>query len=190
MPDPLTTSRLVLRGWQVDDANEALTVFGRTEVTRWLSPVMDAVSDAASMRLLLQQWIAEDARATPPTGRWAVQRVEDGRVIGGVILLPLPPGDNDLEIGWQLNPDAWGHGYATEATRVVAEWAFSQSVSELFIVVRPGNARAVAVARRNGMTWVGETAKYFGLTLQVYRLRPGDLDGSAEQVELPGSPSR
>ena len=190
MPVRLTTPRLVLRGWQVEDADEALTIFGRTEVTRWLSPAMDAVSDLASMRLLLQQWIGEDARATPPTGRWAVQRMDDGRVIGGVILLPLPPGENDLEIGWQLNPDAWGHGYATEATRVVAQWAFSQSVSELFIVVRPGNARAVAVARRNGMTWVGETEKYFGLTLQVYRLRPGDLDGSAERVELPGSPSR
>ena len=36
------------------------------------------------------------------------------------------------------------------------------------------------------MTWVGETDKYFGLTLQVYRLRPSDLDkadlNSADQV--------
>jgi hypothetical protein len=29
------------------------------------------------------------------------------------------------------------------------------------------------------MDWVGETDKYFGLTLQVYRLRPGDLVGTA-----------
>ncbi|HEY7814312.1 MAG TPA: GNAT family N-acetyltransferase [Nakamurella sp.] len=183
----LTTPRLSLRGWRVDDADEAVTIFGRAEVTRWLSPVMDAVSDLAAMRLLLQQWIAEDARAVPPAGRWAIQRVDDGRLIGGVILLPLPPERDDLEIGWQLHPDAWGHGYATEATRAVAEWAFSQSVSELFIVVRPGNARAVATARRTGMTWVGETDKYWGLTLQVYRLRPADLDRSAEQSDLPDS---
>jgi hypothetical protein len=26
------------------------------------------------------------------------------------------------------------------------------------------------------MEWVGETQKYYGLTLQVYRLRRGDLD--------------
>ncbi len=187
MPVRLTTPRLLLRGWQVDDADEAMAIFGLAEVTRWLSPAMDAVSDVAAMRLLLQQWIAEDARAAPPTGRWAVQRVEDGRVIGGVVLLPLPPGEDDLEIGWQLAPDAWGHGYATEATRVVAEWAFDQSVSELFIVVRPGNARAVGTALRTGMTWVGETDKYWGLTLQVYRLRPADLDRSAEQGHLPGS---
>jgi hypothetical protein len=42
--------------------------------------------------------------------------------------------------------------------------------------VRPGNKRAAATIRRAGMDWVGETDKYFGLTLQVYRLRAGDLD--------------
>jgi len=39
------------------------------------------------------------------------------------------------------------------------------------------------------MEWVGETGKYFGLTLQVYRLRPADLDRSAQQNHLPGSPA-
>ena len=76
-------------------------------------------------------------------------------------------------------PDVWGQGYATEATHGVAGWAFTQEIDEVFAVVRPGNARAAATARRNGMTWVGETDKYYGLTLQVYRLRPADLDRSS-----------
>jgi len=150
---------------------------------------MDRVSEPAGMRLLLQQWIAQDARSVPPAGRWAIQRRGDDRVIGGVILLPLPPGRDDLEIGWQLHPDVWGHGYATETTHAVARWAFTQEVDEVFAVVRPGNVRATATARRNGMEWVGETGKYFGLTLQVYRLRPADLDRSAHQNHLPGSPT-
>jgi hypothetical protein len=29
------------------------------------------------------------------------------------------------------------------------------------------------------MEWVGETEKYFGLRLQVYRLRPPDLDAAS-----------
>lgn len=53
---------------------------------------MDRVPDLPAMRLLLQQWIAEDARTPPPAGRWAVGRRQDQRVISGVILLPLPPG--------------------------------------------------------------------------------------------------
>jgi hypothetical protein len=46
----------------------------------------------------------------------------------------------------------------------------------VFAVVRPGNKRGVATARRVGMEWVGETDKYYGLTLQVYRLIAADLD--------------
>ena len=57
----LTTERLTLRPWRVDDAQAALEVYGHAEVTRWLSPDMDRVPDLAAMRLLLQ-WIAEDAR--------------------------------------------------------------------------------------------------------------------------------
>lgn len=185
MAPTLTTDRLVIRGWRVEDAPAALEIYGHTDVARWLSPAMDRVTDVASMRLLLQQWISEDERTAPPAGRWAIEETAVGRVIGGVILLPLPPGHNDLEIGWQLRPDAWGHGYATEATHAVAGWAFTQEVDEVFAVVRPGNTRAAATARRNGMSWVGETDKYFHLTLQVYRLRPADLDDSV-QVTYPG----
>jgi len=174
----LTTERLVLRGWRVDDAPAALEIYGDTDVARWLSPAMDQVADLDAMRKVLTKWIKEDGEAVAPAGRWAIQRRSDNRIVGGVLLLPLPPGGDDFEIGWQLIPAFWGRGYATESTHGVARWAFSQELDEVFAVVRPGNQRAAAVARRNGMDWVGETDKYFGLTLQVYRLRPAELAGT------------
>ena len=118
---------------------------------------------------------AERRKLVPPYGRWAVVRREDDAVIGGMELRPLPPHNEDVEIGWQLAPGAWGHGYATEAARALARYAFSQATDEVFAVVRPGNERAGAVAKRLGMEWVGETDKYYDLVLQVYRLRPSDL---------------
>jgi RimJ/RimL family protein N-acetyltransferase len=175
----LVTERLTLRPWQRDDAPAALATYGHAEVARWLSPVMSRVHDLAAMRLLLEQWIAEDARLVPPAGRWAIERNEDRMVIGGAILLPLPPGDEDLELGWQLAPPMWGKGYASETTYALASWAFGQGVGELFAVVRPDNTRAAATVRQNGMHWVGETTKYFGLDLQVFRLRQADLDSAA-----------
>jgi RimJ/RimL family protein N-acetyltransferase len=181
----LPTERLTLRPWRVEDAQAALDIYGHAEVTRWLSPDMDTVPNLPAMRLLLQQWIAEDARLPAPAGRWAIHRNTDDRVIGGAILLPLPPGLEDLEIGWQLHPDSWGNGYATETTHALATWAFSQDVDEIFAVVRPDNTRAAATVRHNGMHWVGETTKYFGVDLQVFRLRMADLNRAAPEGHHP-----
>lgn len=181
MPPTLTTERLVLRGWRVDDAAAALRIYGNRDVTRWLSPAIERVPDIDAMQGILGDWIDDDSPGDGPSGRWAIERRADGQIVGGAILLPLPPRGDDLEIGWQLAPQMWGRGYASESSRAIADWAFEQGLEELFAVVRPNNTRAAAVAHRNGMEWVGETDKYFGMTLQVYRLRPGpdDRAGSA-----------
>ncbi|HEV2450783.1 MAG TPA: GNAT family N-acetyltransferase [Streptosporangiaceae bacterium] len=170
----LLTERLILRPWSPDDAGTALAAYGDAEVARWLAPAMDQVLDEAAMRLVLQQWVAEDARLITPAGRWAIEVRDDGRVIGGATLLPLPP-DDEFEVGWQLQQDAWGHGYATEAGLALSRWAFDQGIEQVVALVRPANARALAMVRRLGMEWVGETEKYHDLRLQVFRLRPADL---------------
>jgi RimJ/RimL family protein N-acetyltransferase len=174
MAQRLVTERLVLRGWTPDDAAAALGAYGDAQVARWLAPAMDVVPDEAAMRLVLQQWVAEDARMITPAGRWAIELSQDGRLVGGATLLPLPP-DEEFEVGWQLHPAAWGHGYATEAGLALARWAFDEGIEQVIALVRPANTRAGATVRRIGMEWVGETEKYHGLRLQEYRLRPGDL---------------
>jgi RimJ/RimL family protein N-acetyltransferase len=172
--EQLITDRLVLRPWQADDAAAALGAYGDAEVARWLTPAMNRVPDEAAMQLVLQQWVAEDARMVTPAGRWAVELGENGRLIGGATLLPLPP-DAEFEVGWQLHPDAWGHGYATETGLALSRWAFEQGIDQVIALMRPANTRAVATVRRIGMQWVGETEKYHSLRLQQYRLRPADL---------------
>jgi RimJ/RimL family protein N-acetyltransferase len=175
----ISTARLTLRPWSVDDAETALAVYGARDVTRWLSPAMDRVPDAAAMRELIERWQAEEHPA--PQGRWAVLLAETGELVGGVAVLPLPPDDEDLEVAWQLAPHAWGRGIAAEAGHAVAHHAFSSGVDELFAVVRSQNGRGAATAQRVGMEWVGETEKYYDLRLQVYRLRKGELDVPAQR---------
>jgi RimJ/RimL family protein N-acetyltransferase len=180
MAERLVTERLVLRPWTADDAGAALTSYGDAEVARWLAPAMDRLGDEEAMRVVLQQWIAEDERMLTPAGRWAIELRKDGSLIGGATLLPLPP-DDEYEIGWQLRRDAWGHGYATETGRALAERAFEQGLEQVIAVVRSANTRAVATVRRIGMEWTGETEKYHSLRLQEYRLRPADLAASARK---------
>ncbi|MGP3922092.1 GNAT family N-acetyltransferase [Streptomyces sp. 8N616] len=175
MQSPLRTERLLVRDWAVSDAEAALRIYGTEEVAHWLTPAMHRVGDLDAMRAVLQAWEESQHNLVVPSGRWAIERLEDGRVVGGLVIRMLPPYEEDLEIGWQLRPDAWGNGYATEAGIALARWAFRQGADELFAVARPNNHRAAATARRMGMEWVGETSKYYDMRLNVYRIRPSDL---------------
>src|SRR5207344_2396738 len=86
-------------------------------------------------------------------GRWAISAASDGRMLGGVAVLPLPPEQSDLEIGWQLDPADWGQGYAAEAGHAVAHHVFEAGVEELFAVVR--RATPAAPAPRPRSAWSG-----------------------------------
>lgn len=173
----LSTSRLDLGPWRTEDAPEALNVYGSPEVARWLSPAMEPVADEAAMRAAIERWAAVDAEDEPPVGHWTVRRRDDGALVGSVTLRRMPPIREDLELAWQFAPEHWGHGYAWEAAHAVARWGFERSAHELFAVTRLGNDRAVRLAERLGMQWVGETEKYYDLRLQVFRVRPPELLG-------------
>ncbi|WP_020390200.1 GNAT family N-acetyltransferase [Kribbella catacumbae] len=172
----LGTDRLLIRDWVEEDTEAALEIYGSADVSQWLSPAIDKVGDAATMRVILQAWIEAQPNFVVPAGRWAVVRQEDGEVVGGLLIRLLPPYEEDLEIGWQFRPTAWGNGYASEASRALMKWAFEEgSTDELFAVARPNNKRAIATAVRLGMEWVGETDKYYDLNLQVYRIRASEF---------------
>ena len=114
----------------------------------------------------------------PAQSAWGIGlvRSDDSTLVGGLAIRDLDTDDGDLEIAWQLARRAWGHGYIAEAGRALAEWALSHSgVDELLALVRPRNRRGHATARRIGMEWAGETEKYHGLRLEVFRVRFADL---------------
>ncbi|MDQ3764523.1 MAG: GNAT family N-acetyltransferase [Actinomycetota bacterium] len=174
MAELLRTDRLLVRDWSVADAEAALKIYGHDSVIRWLHE-LDRIPDAAAMQVVLQRWVAEQSDMAPGTGRWALVLLDGGALVGGISLLPMPVPEADVEIGYQLAPEYWGRGYITEAARALARWAFQHSLVELFAMVAPDNVRAAATARRIGMEWVGESDKYHGTRLQVFRLRPDDL---------------
>ena len=82
-----------------------------------------------------------------------------GRLVAGTVLFkPLPNGVGEVEVGWHLHPDSWGHGYATEAARAVIQRGFEAGLPEVYAVVRPGNEASLAVCRRLGMAAAGPHA--------------------------------
>ncbi|HZS21191.1 MAG TPA: GNAT family N-acetyltransferase [Pseudonocardiaceae bacterium] len=180
MAELLRTNRLLVRDWSAADAEAALKLFGHEALRRWAPEIADLPGipdgpDATVMQEVLQRWAAEQRDMSPGTGRWALVALDGGALVGAISLLPMPVPEADVEMECQLAPEYWGRGYITEAAWALAQWAFEHSLVELFALVPPDNTRAAATAQRIGMEWVGESDKYHGQSLQVFRLRPDDL---------------
>lgn len=80
-----------------------------------------------------------------------------------MLLKQLPPTSDQIEIGWHLARRVWGNGYASEAARVVLQYGFTDlSLERIFAVIKPGNIRSAAVARRIGMQLIERTNRYYG----------------------------
>jgi RimJ/RimL family protein N-acetyltransferase len=173
-----STERLIARDWTAADAEGAFAIYGREEVARWLgAPPRQPAASVEDMRARLERIIARNAGHSGQYGMWALELRGSGTLIGAVLLLPLPGGDGEVEVGWHLNPDHWGRGYATEAGRGALGLAFGAAgLAEVLAVVYPDNARSIAVCERLGMTHLGQTDRYFGVTLELFRLRGADRD--------------
>jgi len=176
--DPvLVTERLLARPWTLDEADlaAAYDVYSRPEVAQWIGAPMEA----AEIKIRIERWA--QPIDDPTYGVWAVEELaRPGQPIGTVLLRPLPPDEEDVEVGWHLHPAMWGRGYATEIGRAAAKRAFDTGIDEVFAIVRPGNERSSQVARRLGMSYVGRTDKYWGLHAELFRLRPADLTDPME----------
>ena len=171
----LETERLLIRPWRHRDADRLLDLLSRLEVVKWLGddePVLMKDLDEAHTRV---NRYAE--RDDPPLGMWAVERRTDGIVLGTVLLLTLPNDDHgEVEIGWHLHPDAWGHGYASEAARAVLAHGFAGGLPEIIAVAHTDNDASIAVMRRIGMTdcgvvekWYADPSRCFVITADAWR---------------------
>ena len=157
-PIILATERLIVRDWDVSDADRFFDIYGREEVVRWLGAAPIADRDEAVARI---ERSPTRLAGDPRFGSWAVVDRARGVPIGGVLLKPLPDGDGEIEIGWHLHPDSWGNGFATEAAAAVLERGFATGVPEVWAVTFLDNAASAAVARRIGMRLLGVTSRWY-----------------------------
>ena len=77
--------------------------------------------------------------------RLAVDRVSDGAFIGWCSLNRWNPDYRSASLGYCFDDAVWGHGYATEAARVLLRWAFD--TLDLNRVQAETDTRNVASAR-------------------------------------------
>ena len=188
---PLETQRLTLRPWQPNiDARHVMDIYSDPRVMAWVDDGGRDTSIRQAQRRLQRY---RDLSIGAHTASWAVEQKDIGRVIGHILLIPLPDikavkhqqlgyqettrnpdgiATDYIEIGWHFRPASWGFGYATEAASCVIAHAFEQlNLPTLLAVTAPENRRSVALAERLGMQCDGLTARYYGgQAMLLYKL--------------------
>jgi RimJ/RimL family protein N-acetyltransferase len=142
--DFLQTARLRLRPLVASDADSLIRIYSDREVTRYLG---DSAGDRVTGELTTfeRHWVDHGY------GQCAAIERGTGRFLGRVGLT-LWPEWKEVEVGYVLERAAWGRGLATEAARILVDWAFANlEVDYLIAAIQPDNARSQAVAVRLGM---------------------------------------
>lgn len=168
----LATERLVIRPWQPSDREFVYDMYSRWEVQQYLGRQPAVMADLPAA----DAWIARTAaRVDDVLGVSAVVRADDAQPLGTMLLKPIPWSagraagrPEDIEIGWHFHPDAWGHGYATEAAAAVLAHGLAAGLPVIVAVTYPDNVASQQVARRIGMTHEGLSDRYYDMTCELF----------------------
>jgi RimJ/RimL family protein N-acetyltransferase len=151
----LRTRRCLLRCPVFDDAPRLLSAFRSPHFPRLLplGQIRTRTGVESWINEILTAWENESAYT------WSVERAEDIGVLGQVTL-SKSEGQNHWAIAFWIHPDSWGHGYATEASARVMEFAFLELVATS---IRAGaatwNLTSMRVLEKLGMIPVGDNPK-------------------------------
>ena len=103
-------------------------------------------------------------------GNWGIVPKGKRDIIGWAGLQFLPE-TNETEVGYLLNRQSWGKGYATEARRASLRFGFEGfNFPEIIALVHPDNAASLKVAAKCGLTVV-ERKVYWGIEMVRHTLK-------------------
>lgn len=118
----LRTERLHLRPFCSNDREAVIAMNTDPDVRRYLGGPVDATTLVRIRSSAIgERW-----------GLFGVEHASSAEVIGSC---SLARDRGQLELSYQLMPQYWGQGLATEACRAVADWAWADQDDDVIIAV-------------------------------------------------------
>ena len=161
----ITTPRLVLRAFTMEDVEPLYHILRGEDVLRYFPPMEPPPRERVQKMVagLLQHW------ETRGYGLWAVASPSGGRLMGRCGLQWLPD-TGEVEVDYILGRAFWGQGFATEAARASLRYGFEELELERVIgISHVENIASQRVLEKLGMARL-EQKEFFGIPCYRYAI--------------------
>lgn len=151
-PAGIESDRLLVRALTADDLSALYDYHSRASVHRYL---FSGVRDELSFRrqVVKEGWDSPKFEVDNDVLRLGVVLREGGVLVGDVMLRLLSVQHRCVELGWIIHPDHQGQGYATEASHLLAHYAFeTRGMHRVVARIDSRNRASLRVIQRLGMT--------------------------------------
>ena len=150
-PDyPIVTDRLRLRPFSRGDVDAVFSYRSRPDVAEFLFDypmTHEECAEAVRVRVGQIAFSGEGDKIL-----LAVERKDDGRLVGEVSLIWRSVADQQAEIGYILHPDVHGRGFASEAAKALLSFGFEVvGLHRIYARCDARNLASAKVMKRLGM---------------------------------------
>jgi [ribosomal protein S5]-alanine N-acetyltransferase len=147
----LTTRRLLLREFSVEDVPGVFEILHRPEVNRWLETAPIKTMQESGARVQARINLFKDQMGC----RWAICLRENAdQVIGSCGYFHVRRGTHTMEAGYELHPGYWKQGIMSEALQAIIRFCFGEKnpfpVHRIEALVAPGNAASIRLLEKLG----------------------------------------
>lgn len=153
----LETKRLILRAIEPADLEALYRFRSLPKVYRYMVSKPDTQKDTANF---IKWTIAERKKKPILNHYWAVVVQKTGDLIGKCNINIVNPGHREASLGYDLHPDFWDQGYATEAAKRMIAFGFKDlKLHRIYATCDPKNVGSRKVLLKAGMKWEGTFRK-------------------------------
>lgn len=147
----METERLRLRRFTAADLDLLIELDSDPEVMRFLT---GQATPREEIKNVVLPGMLKVYGEHPGLGTFAAEEKDGGAFVGWFGLQPTADAAT-VDVGYRLNRRSWGKGYATEGTKMLIAYAFTElKVERVVADTMAVNHRSRAVMRRSGLRFV------------------------------------